>query len=459
LYIVAVMRPLEWNEEAKTVGLLVQALATKWSHWVSRRVETVRFLDASSLTRGVTIDIDTTALESLVPPEYSDSHVVIPLGILQKDLLVDFDLRASNGDSLSLMNRDEDSYFAWAWIMRVAQEIGIDPTSLPEVIHRRVYEIAHSFYGRPGPDLSASETWTDDEVERWNAFLNHERVNRLLSMLGRHFLPLCEIPRHTRHYLLKYEYRDPWRFVPSIDAGLAFTSALLQVPIRSVGLSRSYHLRVDLPSGMGLVGARLLESPPGSRPRRAASRAKSSKEPISHRRLLTRSRACFYFANVGLPEAPRDLWASVEARIPVGGFLRAVWVAASIAFVLTWLTGFYWRDLTTSKDAAVAFLLTIPLAIQGYLIRTEPHPVPSVVRRRVRYLGTLSFVATFAVAAGVILSDEPATWLLKGAGAVAATVWSVVTTLVWVTWRDYRRITKVFGRTIRVVKGEPSFNG
>ena len=116
-----------------------QALALlRDSSWIRRRVETIRFVDQLKLQQRVTVDVsmaraieletttrpetDSTADEST--PYVDDNYRPVPLTLLQKQLLTDFDLLDPAGRALPCATRVEDVYYGWSALLALASEGG-----------------------------------------------------------------------------------------------------------------------------------------------------------------------------------------------------------------------------------------------------------------------------------------------------------------------------------------------
>src|SRR5688500_2897621 len=81
--------------------------------WLRRRVETVRFLDIDTVVRRTTLDVGVADVQQATAacPVFPDRPLV-PLAMIKKDLLVDFDLRDRGGGALAVVPRDVDTFFA-----------------------------------------------------------------------------------------------------------------------------------------------------------------------------------------------------------------------------------------------------------------------------------------------------------------------------------------------------------
>ncbi len=93
--------------------------------WVHRRVETVSFLDGSSVHRRMSVDFDLPGEEARPrtgPP-------LVPLTLLEKRPLVNLDVRDESGAALAVLNAEENGFVAWSLLARVVQVLLAGPTN------------------------------------------------------------------------------------------------------------------------------------------------------------------------------------------------------------------------------------------------------------------------------------------------------------------------------------------
>lgn len=83
--------------------------------WVRRRVETVDLLGAGSLRRSVSVDFEIPDTDFKTP-----RPLPVPLALLEKRPLVDFDVFDEARNALPVCTRAENSYAAWSMLAAVA---------------------------------------------------------------------------------------------------------------------------------------------------------------------------------------------------------------------------------------------------------------------------------------------------------------------------------------------------
>jgi hypothetical protein len=92
--------------------------------WMHRRVETVELLDASHVRRRVSVDFsipETNFIEGMVRARFVN---YLPLALLQKRPLVNFDVRDESGQSVPVLSKAENAELAYRMLRTL---IGASP--------------------------------------------------------------------------------------------------------------------------------------------------------------------------------------------------------------------------------------------------------------------------------------------------------------------------------------------
>lgn len=100
------VRPTDLGTRAPELigmGEVLLLLISEWSRWLERRVETVRFLDADTVSRNVSVDFISPQVPTFLARTNEDVTFV-PLGTLLKRELVSFDLRDEEGRPMPLLS-------------------------------------------------------------------------------------------------------------------------------------------------------------------------------------------------------------------------------------------------------------------------------------------------------------------------------------------------------------------
>jgi hypothetical protein len=87
------------------VGFTIHALLVEPASWIHRRVETVEVLDHVSVRRRVSLDLTIDNKHEAFSPRDARSIGMIPLTLLRKETLRNFDLRDPDGKALPRSTR------------------------------------------------------------------------------------------------------------------------------------------------------------------------------------------------------------------------------------------------------------------------------------------------------------------------------------------------------------------
>src|SRR5687768_15335347 len=165
--------------------------------WLRRRVETVSFLDVDTVVRRTTLDVGIAeVLEASEGCPFYVERPLVPLAMLRKDLLTDFDLRDRQGGALAVVPRDVDSFFAWSTLCAdAARVLGTESRAsagrrrqrAPSAVMAHLRDLAFRF-PEPGddpydPTLRSWESpagWTEVDRRAWRVLLENEPFARLL---------------------------------------------------------------------------------------------------------------------------------------------------------------------------------------------------------------------------------------------------------------------------------------
>lgn len=409
--------------------------------WLRRRVETVAFIDVDTVVRRTTLDVGTSEVElaSNGCPIFPDRPLV-PLAMLKKDLLVDFDLRDRQGGALAVVPRDVDSFFAWSTLCVEAERVlGTEVLVASAPVATRLRELAFNF-PHPGDEpydaaLRSWETppgWTDPDRSVWRALLEDEPFVRLLRDFTFNFILMTQLETGSAIQLVKFSYQQhlPYSGLLLLER-LGVRATELDIVAPAVGWARSYHLRIEAPQDLTLTDVALFR--------------------IQREHVSTPVPAESYEARIGAESAqvyttssiePADHVVAVTMRVPVVGYLRAVWLT-SVATAVILVTGrcFIGRVETAMQqraDAAVALLLVAPSLLAAYLVRPGEHAIASRLLRPIRYAVALTGCLSYLVAALLVLGWRGST--LQMAWTVIASVALVIaialTVVVCLTQKD-----------------------
>jgi hypothetical protein len=389
--------------------------------WLRRRVETVSFMDVDTISRRTTVDIDVAELSKAVKncPMKHGKFPLVPIAILRKDLLVDFNLRDRLGGALAVAPRSIGTYFAWSALCVAARDVLSEPLDdRSPAVMQRLREIAYEFpksSDDPHDDFLYSwekpNTWNANDNETWQELIRNEGFSRLLREFTFNFILLTQVGTESKIQIVKFSYQQFLPFTELwIRERLGLRATELSVFAPGVGWAGSYHLRFEAPAEIVLteVGLYRMQRQPVRSPGPAES----------------------YLARIGSETAqvytnsmiePAEHVVAVSMRVPIVGYLRAMWLT-SLAMAAVLLAGRNFISRLESaaierSDAAITLLLVAPSLVIAYLVRPDEHAIASRLLRPIRF-GLLGVACLSYIGA--------ATLILGWRGSVLATVWSIV---------------------------------
>jgi hypothetical protein len=112
----------ELSDEDRHHGYVALNLIGDWDDWVKRRVESVEFVSDTSVRRSTSVDFRIRSWLPQPPLEWHGMHMhYLPLALLRKKSLTEFDLYDEENRALSLLTRDKNSAIAAAALSALAQ--------------------------------------------------------------------------------------------------------------------------------------------------------------------------------------------------------------------------------------------------------------------------------------------------------------------------------------------------
>ncbi len=388
--------------------------------WLRRRVETVSFVDVDTVERRTTLDIDIEKLKKAGADCPMDvAYPIVPVGLLRKDLLVEFDLRDRSGGALAVAPRLVDTYFAWSALCVSAEAVLGQPLeNRSAAVAIRLRELAFDF-PKSSDDLyddfldswELPSTWVEADHDTWRALLENDTFSRLLRDFTFNFILLTQVGTDSHLQIVKYSYQQ---YLPYTELwlrerlGLRATELAVVAP--SVGWGCSYHLRFEAPPEIALTEVGLFR--------------------IQREQIRSPGPAESYDARMGAESVqvyttstiePGEHVVAVSMRVAILGHLRAMWLTslAMAAVLIAGRTLLTRLDIATQNrsDAAIALLLVAPSLVAAYLVRPGEHVMVSRLLRPIRY----------GLAAGACLNYVGAAVLVLGwQGGGLSTTWTII---------------------------------
>lgn len=375
--------------------------------WINRRVETVEMLTQEETRRRVSIDFTLSGEQRAA---LTTRHgVVVPISVLSKQPLRNFDLRDEQPAVLPILNRADNGELGLTALLSAALDALPQPPAEERVVEALTAELQEIVLGdEPAalPALSSLVAAAHDGDPIRGTIWNDPTCRTLLRTLASDYVLFAALPAGgPDRRVLKYSYGEdfplqpPWhglldRYAPSeiwwrlrkpdrtwflIDCPAAWRAA-------------SFHMEIAIPEELRVAYAELGRFTPDDHD--------GAPEPLGEPDELA-SRCSLYAATQVAPHD--DIRAYVEI-VPEreGGAARAALTAAAVASLL-WLGWASGLDSAT-PGAAVSLLLAGGAVVSGFFATTGHHIIVNRILRSRRR--TLTIVASAALAGSASLAME-----------------------------------------------------
>lgn len=358
--------------------------------WVKRRVETVHFLGAGTLSRRVSVDFEIPDTDFKTP-----KPLPVPLALLEKRPLVDFDVFDEARNALPVCTRAENSYAAWSMLAAVAAvEIrdadGNGEGGSTEPLWEDLKSIAS---GDSAEALKVLDGFAESEDHLRRTLAESSFFNAVARTLATVFLLLVPIggtPGQRR--VIKFRYTLGLRRFGSgaerFCQAMGWMPAGFEFYVPAVGESESYHFELAAPTDLEVARSIL-----------------RLKDPVTGREEIegvsTGTRAHLYTNN---REPDVDGTALVWLQISRTGLLRSGCVVAGMIFAV--LLFFYatGRLDRPPRDIQSAILLTLPALVATLVVRPGEHGLVTElllgVRSAIALAGATAYTAALLLGTG-----------------------------------------------------------
>lgn len=378
--------------------------------WIRRRVERIEFVDDQTARRAVSVDFK-------LPPWYAASADVrevgtwlVPLAMLVKRPLVNFDLRDEQGGSLSLVDSGEYGLVAAAALVVRA---GATLARYGHQDHEGeiARDLEHVATCKVGEAESAVDRALDPSRPGGSSrrmLAQDPQLCKLMRDLAQNFLVLTPIARPDDVRVIKFSYQEPieYRRKASLLDALGWRDASFRWSASGASMARSYHCEVCAPEDLQIRYAKLVAV--GS----------TTEQVVDHHGATER-------VHLYLNEVRQDANAIVRAELHTNarGLLSSS-AALGIATSLLLTGGVIFRGAVSDpNDASATLLVAIPALLAAYLAKPGEHRLVTRLLSGVRLLvvgiGTLAFLAAVTLAVRI----DPDTEMLAVWIPLAALSW------------------------------------
>jgi len=385
-------------EDFEKVGFLNAALMLRWSQWVHRRVELVRFTDEDVARRNVSVDFTLPWWyhEARGTPEHGIERLLVPLGLLRKGTLVNFDLRDESGSALPLLTTPQNGIVAEASLVTLAGFV-LNETVPNEIrcdIRQLVSESANDaqmtlarLFDRRDVAAASRSLLRDDAV-----------FSSVAEVLAKRFLALTmiDLRRHQRR-VLHFAYDDSLWTESSANTVRGLVTLALGRPrsilftIPAVADADSYHFEAEAPDGFQISTREGYSTlPSGALPARQITKEGS----------FQRSHLHFPQAESGAEGAVFIRLRPRPSNIVRGAVLAAALAFAAILFIRLRLGPL--KSGPSAGAAAAPLLLAFPGLLSLYMARSDENPMATNLLWPVRVLALTPALWSFLAAAALI---------------------------------------------------------
>lgn len=403
------------------LGAAVGILLLAPDKWIRRRVESIAFVDANSLQRRVSIDFE--------PPTAELTGVeglpIMPLALLEKRVLVNFDARDGDGSPVPVLTRSENSYVAWCILARAAEyevqeHLGPDAELDPDIIN----DLRAIVFLDKDDALAALDDFESDaaDSDQRGILAESDFFINLASDLAIQFLLLVPTSgRAAERGIIKFSYAQPLerrrgKALARLAGKMGWRPAAFDFAVAGVGQGESYHIEFTVPTGLRASASELVVFLPATHEIPSGEELEDPENRFSRPGVSAGNRVHAYTSR---RPARADAIFSVWLQPEKTGLLRA---SVATAFLTTLVLAFFLIDSrleSMSGDSATAILLVVPGLIAAFIVRPGEHRLVSDlvlgVRAQVVLAGLSAYGAALAIVARFEASELRKWWLLLAA--------------------------------------------
>jgi hypothetical protein len=403
-----------------TLGLVAVQLALTFPTWVRRRRFGISYVDDTTIRQRMSVDFalpEPAEFWATGPSPAPGDTVYVPLHILRKETLTNFNVFDESGTRLSTLTTQDNGTLAAAGLGALVSGLAHRPPDEKRELRDSITEI-----------VMAPKTPAHDPVERvlkpklmglLGQVLDDDEVRALVTDLAAGFLLLVPVEyRPGRDRVVKAEWDGPnfWhgrqetggirRTTQSLLASIGWADKQQNIPGLQLGWAQSTHVEVAAPPDVEMTAATLnavqFEPSDGSthtptktvydQPRINLNTSPRAKVPPR----ATPSAAAY----AALLRCRGDTGSvDVRFRTPAGGVLLASVVASSVTCALLWTAG--GRLAALDAQTSTAVVLVLPIIVAAFLARPGEHVFATRLLVGVRLCALLVGLCSLAVA-GVI---------------------------------------------------------
>ena len=389
-------------------GLRLLALVVSSPAWVTRRVEAVSFRDHRTVRRRVSIDfaVPASAPQFVVNDTW---YRLLPLTIMRRKSLVNFDLRDETDASVSLLGLRQNQAVTLALVEALANAV-LKTNELPPEAAGFLRKLVVG----DQPQLIAACEFAEDasappDVRRLVA---NRSFNHVMKRVAEDFVMFVFVPVDgpaRRVYKFRYDepmsrrYRESGskangyrRFTAPVTrfalapklAALGWTPTRNRFPTPAAENAARYHFEIHAPEGVAIDSAKILAGRPEARAGREPSVDQvAGGLPTVDLHVVDVERGSLSRAQVDLRLAA-DSWLTLATA--------CAWLTAAALF---WAASRLGSPDGRENDAASALFITFTVALAAILWRPPEHRMAMRLLSRVGLLAYTSCLLLLVAAA------------------------------------------------------------
>jgi hypothetical protein len=356
------------------------------------------------------VSVDFTLPAALRPAlAVGEGQGIVPLAVLRKQILRNFDMRDEAGEAVPVAARDHTALLAGAALLAQAS----DAVSAlgPELAGRllAVVRAPDSASGRERLVALEADAEHDPAVA---ALLAHEPTARLLGQLAENYPLLAVLDDTGRRRIVKYRYdsflaaRPGWRVAVGLDP------LVIRLSVPAAARGTRYHAEVGLPEEVRSVGAALVDEETGD---------VHDEDPDA-------DRVALYAADVPLGSRPEV----VVALRPQRRGLPSAALGVALVVCLVLASGAFGGRLSAAvAGPPIAVLLAASAVFAGAVVRAGEHRMVQELFAGPRRALVAAGMAAVVAATALAFQFGAVTWIWRAAFAVAFAATAVLALFVW----------------------------
>lgn len=402
-FVFPVARP--FLDEDFIVAAAIYALLIDPVSWIHRRVEAIEFIDDRLIRRRVSIDFTVPA--EIAGFMRTDRRVLpyVPLTLLRKRTLRNFDLDSAEGAPIPVLTKAENEAIAARSLVGAAGgALGADPSS---DVADRLFHVASTSPESARAEIASWQALTaarGEPLNEWNILVTNPAFLDYANALADNFILLAVMdpdPGERRIVKLGYDEQPPAEesFRRRVVRSFGWRQTRFEFEAAAVSQAASYHLEVTAPIDLEVTCARL-----------HLHRSASDEDASTETDMRPGARAHLYVSGVE-PGSVADVVVDLHARR--SGLLRAAVFVSGLSSLLLLGADFHLARLASpgQAEAAATILLLVPTLLAAYVVRPGEHHLATSMLVGVRLLVVMSASATVFGAGLLAVGYSERTWV------------------------------------------------